>query len=63
VAFTLKSLGHVAPFLLLSIAIAAYAQASGADNLIARAFQGRLAVMIPVGGHCWVPFRRFAPAA
>jgi uncharacterized membrane protein YraQ (UPF0718 family) len=47
VAFTLQSLWHVAPFLLLSIGIAAYAQASGADNLIARAFQGRLAVMIP----------------
>ncbi|MEO0457563.1 MAG: permease [Cyanobacteria bacterium P01_A01_bin.114] len=46
--FTFESLGHVAPFLLLSIAIAAYASASGADNLIARAFQGQIAVMIPV---------------
>jgi hypothetical protein len=46
--FTLNSLWEVAPFLLLSIAIAAFAQASGADNLIARAFQGRIAVMIPV---------------
>lgn len=46
--FTLGSLWHVAPFLLLSIGIAAYAQASGADNLIAKAFQGRIAVMIPV---------------
>ncbi|MGF1515903.1 MAG: permease [Elainellaceae cyanobacterium] len=44
--FTLQGLWHVAPFLLLSIGIAAYAQASGADNLIARAFQGRLPVMI-----------------
>ena len=33
---------------MLSIVIAAYAQASGADNLIARAFQGRISVMIPV---------------
>lgn len=46
--FTLSSLWDVAPFLLLSIGIAAYATASGADNLIARAFHGRLAVMIPV---------------
>jgi len=46
--FTLNSLWEVAPFLLLSIGIAAYAAASGADNLIARAFHGRLAVMIPV---------------
>lgn len=47
-AFTLNSLWEVAPFLLLSIGIAAYAAASGADNLIAKAFQGRIAVMIPV---------------
>jgi uncharacterized membrane protein YraQ (UPF0718 family) len=46
--FTLKSLWEVAPFLLLSIGIAAYAAASGADNLIAKAFQGRVALMIPV---------------
>ncbi|MEM6252523.1 MAG: permease [Cyanobacteria bacterium P01_D01_bin.156] len=44
--FTVKSLVHVAPFLLLSIGIAAYAQASGADNLIAKVFQGRISVMI-----------------
>jgi len=48
IRFTLKNLWDVAPFLLLSIGIAAYAQASGADNLIARAFQGRISVMIPV---------------
>lgn len=48
VRFTLVSLWGVAPFLLLSIGIAAYAQASGADNLIARAFQGRISMMIPV---------------
>ncbi|MEM7772526.1 MAG: permease [Cyanobacteria bacterium P01_A01_bin.37] len=48
VRFTLKNLWDVAPFLLLSIGIAAYSQASGADNLIARAFQGRISVMIPV---------------
>lgn len=38
--FTLKALRGVLPFLLLSVAIAAYAKAAGADNLIARAFQG-----------------------
>ena len=40
--------GKLRRFLLLSIGIAAYAAASGADNLIAKAFQGKLAVMIPV---------------
>ena len=39
--FTVKNLIQVSPFLLLSIVIAAYAQASGADNLIAaRRFRG-----------------------
>lgn len=47
-AFTLKGLLQVAPFLFLSIAIAAYAQASGADNLISKAFQGRVWVMIGI---------------
>jgi uncharacterized membrane protein YraQ (UPF0718 family) len=44
--FAAASLLEVAPFLLLSVGVAAYAKASGADNLIARAFTGRLAVMI-----------------
>jgi uncharacterized protein len=46
--FLLRGLWRVAPFLLLSIGIAAYASASGADNLVAKAFQGRIAIMIPV---------------
>ena len=46
VKFTLAAIWHVLPFLLLSIGIAAYAKASGADNLIARAFQGRTLPMI-----------------
>ena len=46
--FTVKNLILVSPFLLLSIGIAAYAQASGADNLIVKAFQGRISVMIVV---------------
>lgn len=46
VLFTLDALWDVAPFLAGSIALAAYAKASGADNLIARAFQGRVALMV-----------------
>ncbi|MEM0907270.1 MAG: permease [Pseudomonadota bacterium] len=45
-AFTLGALWQVAPWLLLSVAIAAAAAATGADNLISRAFQGREAVMV-----------------
>jgi len=40
---------HTAPFLILSIAIAAWANATGADNLIARAFTGAPIVMIALG--------------
>lgn len=44
--FTLAALRHTAPFLLLSIGIAAWAGATGADNLIARAFTGSPLLMI-----------------
>jgi uncharacterized membrane protein YraQ (UPF0718 family) len=44
--FTGRAILDVAPFLLASIAIAAYAKASGADALIARAFTGRETSMI-----------------
>jgi hypothetical protein len=44
--FTAESLWGVLPFLLLSVAIAACAKASGADNLIARAFHGRTVPMV-----------------
>jgi uncharacterized protein len=44
--FTAKSVWSVLPFFLLSIALAAYAKASGAENLIARAFTGRLEWMV-----------------
>ncbi|MEO1134260.1 MAG: permease [Cyanobacteria bacterium J06639_1] len=47
--FTLKNYWHVVPFLLLSVAAAAYAQASGADNLIAKAFQGNVSRAIVMG--------------
>lgn len=46
VAFTMKSLMKTGPYLLLSIGIAAWAVATGADNLIARAFTGSPALMI-----------------
>lgn len=39
--FLIEQVVHVAPFLLASILIAAFATASGADNLIAKAFSGR----------------------
>ena len=45
--FTAAALWSIAPYLLASIAIAAYAKASRADHLIARAFQGRMAMMVP----------------
>lgn len=45
-AFTLRSLVETAPYLIGSIAIAAAATASGADGVIARAFQGRESLMI-----------------
>ncbi|PQO23318.1 permease [Rhodobacteraceae bacterium WD3A24] len=44
--FTAQSLLHTAPFLILSILVAAWAGATGADNLIARAFTGAPAMMI-----------------
>ena len=40
VGFLVDALISIAPFLLLAVAIAAYASASGADRLIARAFSG-----------------------
>jgi uncharacterized membrane protein YraQ (UPF0718 family) len=44
--FTVDSLISILPYLAASIGIAAYAAASGADNLIARAFQGRTVTMV-----------------
>lgn len=44
--FVLRALVSVAPFLLASIAIAAYAKASGAERLIAKAFTGNMKRMI-----------------
>ncbi|MCP4330371.1 MAG: permease [Alphaproteobacteria bacterium] len=46
IAFVLGALIDILPFLAVAIGAAAYAKASGADALIARAFQGRIALMI-----------------
>ena len=45
-AFALRNLLDTAPYLVASIALAAYAGASGADGLIARAFTGSPMLMI-----------------
>ncbi|MGD9294703.1 MAG: permease, partial [Roseobacter sp.] len=47
--FAGNALLHTAPYLILSIAIAAWAGATGADNLIARAFTGAPLLMIGLG--------------
>ncbi|MTI08939.1 permease [Curvivirga aplysinae] len=47
--FTVDAVMHVAPYLLMSIAIAAWASATGADNLIASAFKGSPFLMIILG--------------
>ena len=46
--FAARALLSTAPFLILSITIAAWAGATGADNLIARAFTGAPLVMIGI---------------
>lgn len=45
-SFTGRALLSIAPWLVLSVTLAAYAKASGADSLVARAFTGRPARMI-----------------
>ncbi|MGS4944129.1 permease [Meridianimarinicoccus sp. RP-17] len=47
--FAAGALLHTAPYLVLSIAIAAWAGATGADNLIAKAFTGAPVLMIGLG--------------
>ena len=48
-AFAAEALLGTAPYLILSIVIAAWAGATGADNLIARAFTGAPLAMVLVG--------------
>ncbi len=45
-SFTAKAIWSVLPFFVLSIGLTAYANASGAENLIARAFSGRPEAMV-----------------
>ncbi|MBV6649334.1 MAG: permease, partial [Hoeflea sp.] len=47
--FAGNALVNTAPFLILSIGIAAWAGATGADNLIAKAFTGAPLMMIALG--------------
>ncbi|MBE1292509.1 MAG: permease [Rhodobacteraceae bacterium] len=47
--FAVAAILHVAPYLLFSIGVAAWAGATGADNLVAKAFTGAPAVMIVLG--------------
>jgi len=47
VSFIVAQVVHILPYLALAVGAAAYAGASGADNLIARAFSGHIALMIP----------------
>ena len=44
--FIIDQLIGLSPYLLVSIGMTAYAKATGADNLIARAFQGKETLMI-----------------
>lgn len=46
IAFVGRAVLHILPFFLISIALAAYATATSADNLIGKAFQGRATVAI-----------------
>lgn len=48
--FTAKAVWGVLPFFVLSIGLAAYAKATGAENLIAKAFSGRAEVMVVLAG-------------
>jgi len=47
VVFIFNQVIHILPYLALAVGAAAYAGASGADNLIAKAFSGHIALMIP----------------
>ena len=46
IRFTLDNLLGIAPFILLSIGLTAYAKATGADGLIAKVFTGKESTMI-----------------
>ena len=46
VSFAIGALGRTAPFILFAVAAVAYMKATGAENLLARAFEGRETRMI-----------------
>ena len=46
VRFALRALAHTAPFIIFAVLAVAYLKASGAENLLARAFEGRQVRMI-----------------
>ena len=46
VRFALRALAHTAPFIIFAVLAVAYLKASSAENLLARAFEGRQARMI-----------------
>ncbi|MCZ6728497.1 MAG: permease [SAR324 cluster bacterium] len=46
VGFTLGALAGISPYLLISVALAAYLKAAGADHLIARVFSGNPVLMV-----------------
>jgi len=48
VEFVSDAVVEIIPFLLMAVAFAAYAGASGADNLIAKAFSGHILLAIPL---------------
>lgn len=47
VRFVIDQVIHILPYLAVAVSAAAYAGATGADNLIARAFSGHIALMVP----------------
>ena len=46
VRFAVRALAHTAPFIIFAVLAVAYLKASSAENLLARAFEGRQARMI-----------------
>ena len=46
--FTVNQVIHILPYLAIAVGAAAYAGASGADNLIAKVFSGNMWIMIPL---------------
>jgi hypothetical protein len=58
VAFLARALASIAPFIALSVLVAGWAKATGADQQVARAFQGRetVAILAAAGFGALSPF-------